>query len=145
MDADPRMARFREFLSGQGLKFTRQRQAIAEVFYESGEHLSLNELLERAKTRHAGVGYATVYRTMKLMADSGLASEHRFHEGHTRYEPAEDGEHHDHIICIRCGRIVEFEDDAIERIQDQVAKRHGFRAISHRHEIYGECEPRCAP
>jgi Fur family transcriptional regulator, ferric uptake regulator len=131
--------RFKGWLTEQGLKYTRQRQAIAEVFFESGQHLSLDDLLELAKARHPSVGYATVYRTMKILAESGLATEHKFSEGLVRYEPAVEGEHHDHLICVDCGRIVEYEDEEVERLQHALATRHGFRVVSHRHEIYGKC------
>lgn len=137
------MERFRQYLVDQGLKFTQQRKAIAEAFFRGGKHLSLTELLVLAKKRQAGIGYATVYRTMKLMSESGLASEHKFVEGQeARYEPTVEGEHHDHLICTRCGRIIEFEDEAIEQRQALVAAQYGFRVVSHRHEIYGEC-PDC--
>ncbi len=134
------MERFREFLVGRGLKYTRQRQAIADVLFRSESHLSLDELLAQARSAQPSVGYATVYRTMKLLAESGLASEHKFADiGHARYEVAIEGEHHDHLICVTCGRILEYEDPEIERRQEATAAEHGFRVVSHRHEIYGEC------
>jgi Fur family ferric uptake transcriptional regulator len=134
------MDRFRRYLADQGLKFTSQRRAIAEVFFAGGKHLSLTDLLGMARRRQSGIGYATVYRTMKLMAESGIASEHKFVEGHeARYEQAFEGEHHDHLICVRCGRIVEFEDDEIERRQAAIARQNGFVITSHRHEMYGLC------
>ncbi|MBW1877833.1 MAG: transcriptional repressor [Deltaproteobacteria bacterium] len=133
------MQRFRSYLLRNGLKYTRQRQAIAEVFYRGNKHLSLQELLDLAREREASIGYATVYRTMKLLAEGGLAVEHQFADGQARYEPAEEGEHHDHIICLRCGRIVEFEDPVIESRQNAIASREGFRVSSHKLEIYGEC------
>lgn len=138
-DQDEQMERFRDYLTSQGLKFTRQRRTIAEVFFLSGAHLSLPELLDLARSEQPSIGYATVYRTMKLMAESGLAAEHKFAEGSVRYEPRVEGEHHDHLICVRCGRIVEYEDDEIERLQDELAARYGFRVVGHRHEIYGDC------
>jgi Fur family ferric uptake transcriptional regulator len=131
---------FRGWLSTRGLKFTRQREAIVEAFLEAaGEHLSLDELLERAKARQPSVGYATVYRTMKVLAESGLAIEHKFAEGQVRYEAAVDGGHHDHLICTLCGKILEFEDDRVEQFQHEVAAAHQMRVVSHRHEIYAEC------
>jgi Fur family transcriptional regulator, ferric uptake regulator len=133
------MEKFRVYLGEQGLKSTAQREAIAQVFFTSEGHLSLNDLLERAKRVHESVGYATVYRTMKLLAESGLASVHDFSGGETRYEPHVEGEHHDHLLCTRCGTIVEFEDPEIERLQSAVARSHGFVVTSHRHEIYGLC------
>ena len=136
------MRNFRGFLSERGLKFTTQRKVIAEVFFRSDAHLSLSQLHDLARKKHSSVGFATVYRTMKLMAESGLAHEHKFAEGQVRYEPA--GEHHDHMICVRCGRIVEYEDEEIERLQEELAARLGFRVVGHRHEIYGDClTPNC--
>lgn len=139
LDSTSPLERFKVYLSEQGLKYTRQREAIAEVFFGSEAHLSLIDLLELAKARQPSVGYATVYRTMKLLAESGLATEHKFAEGNVRYEPSVEGEHHDHLICVDCGRIVEYEDDEIERLQEDLARRHGFRVVSHRHEIYARC------
>jgi Fur family ferric uptake transcriptional regulator len=136
------MDAFRGFLSKQGLKFTRQRRVIAQVVFGSEEHLTLNDILARAREEQASVGYATVYRTMKLMSESGLATEHHFDDGQARYERA-GADHHDHIICTRCGRIVEFEDEEIERIQDLIATKLGFDVVSHRHEVYGSCVLPC--
>jgi Fur family ferric uptake transcriptional regulator len=133
------MDAFKEYLSNEGLKFTRQRKAIAQVFFGSDQHLSLMELLELAQQEHAGIGYATVYRTMKLLTECGLASEHKFGEANVRYEATHDGEHHDHIICNQCGKIVEYEDERIEQLQELLAKQLGFEVSSHRHEIYGDC------
>lgn len=144
MDRDEQMEAFREYLSDQGLKFTRQRRAIAEVFFRSEAHLSLPELLELAQAEQKSIGYATVYRTMKLLAECGLASEHKFGEANVRYEATHEGEHHDHIICNQCGKIVEYEDDRIEQLQDELARALGFEVSSHRHEIYGDCvRPAC--
>ena len=130
---------FKTYLTQKGLRYTRQREAIAEVFFDSAGHLSLPDLLGLAKAKHASVGYATVYRTMKLLAECGLAAEHKFAEGNVRYEPTHEGEHHDHLICVTCGRIVEYEDERIEKLQEELAASHGFRVVSHRHEIYAEC------
>ena len=139
MELNERMERFRSYLGDQGLRFTQQRRAIAEAFFsQTSDHLTITEVLELARARHASVGYATVYRTLKLLTDSGLASEHKFSD-HALYEPSHDGEHHDHIICTTCGHIVEFESHEIERLQDEIVARLGFRVTNHRHEIYAEC------
>lgn len=140
--AESHMDAFRQYLSDQGLKFTRQRRGIAQVLFGSNEHLTLNQILERARQSHDSVGYATVYRTMKLLAESGLATEHRFDDGQARYERA-DEDHHDHIICTRCGKIIEFEDLEIERRQSNIARSLGFDVVEHRHEIYGACRLPC--
>jgi len=81
-----------------------------------------------------------VYRTMKLLAESGLAHAQNFGDGQTRYEAAVGREHHDHLICTRCSTIIEFENDQIERMQDAVARRHGFKVSSHKMELYGLCK-----
>jgi Fur family ferric uptake transcriptional regulator len=138
-DARRQMERFRQHLARKGLKLTAQRKAIAEVFFADERHLSLLELLERAQGLRGGIGYATVYRTMRLLTEGGLATEHKFGENQARYEPADDGDHHDHLICVDCGAIVEFEEPAIEAMQERIALEHGFEVVSHRHEIYVRC------
>jgi len=140
-DARGQMERFRQHLARKGLKLTVQRKAIAEVFFAGDRHLSLLELLERAQGRRRGIGYATVYRTMRLLTEGGLAIEHKFGENQARYEPGSEGEHHDHLICVDCGVIVEYEDATIEALQERVARDHGFEVVSHRHEIYVRCRP----
>jgi Fur family ferric uptake transcriptional regulator len=131
-----------EYLQRQGLKLTRQRRAIAEVVFRSDGHLTLTDIHERARERQKSLGFATVYRTMKLMAEAGFATQHRFDDGQSRFERADD-DHHDHIICSRCGKIIEFEAPDIERRQEKIARELGFRVVSHRHEIYGECVLPC--
>lgn len=125
----------------RGLKHTRQREQILEAFIHAGGHTSIDELLARVQERMPGVGYATVYRSMKLFVEAGVAHERQFRDGQTRYEPvAADDTHHDHLICTLCGTIFEFEDPVIEARQQEVATRHGMRVATHRHEIYGTCE-----
>ncbi len=128
------------YISKNGLKVSRQREVIAEVFLQAGGHLKIDELLERARKLDERISQATVYRTMKLLAECGLAESRTFHDGFTRYELA-DGheEHHDHLICTSCGIIVEFMDDAIEARQEAVAKKNGFDLRHHRMELYGHC------
>ena len=136
---DPREV-LRDYVSKNGLKFTKQRELIADVFFTSEGHLRVEELLEKVREQDAQVSLATVYRTMKLLTDCGLAHPHRFGERQTVYEPTEgDEEHHDHIICVDCGKIVEFVDDRIEELQEQAAERNGFKLTTHRMELYGNC------
>lgn len=125
----------------KGLKLTKQRMRIAEVFFESPGHLSADDLLEKVRAIEPQVSLATVYRTMKLLTECDLATAHRFGDGQTRFEPssAEEDEHHDHLICTRCDRIVEFIDARIEALQEEVAHKHGFRVTEHRLELYGLC------
>lgn len=131
----------RKFIEKRGLKSSRQRDLIAEVFFQAAGHLKVEELLERVRAVDARVGQATVYRTMKLLTECGLAQPRQFGDGHTRYEPTlpHDDEHHDHLICTRCQQIVEFVDREIERLQEQIAARHGFTLSDHKMELYGLC------
>lgn len=129
-----------EHIDRRGLKLTRQRRLIAEVFFESGGHLATEDVWEQVREVDPHVSLATVYRAMKLFSEVGLAAAHRFDGTATRYEPAdEDAEHHDHLICVECGRIVEFMDPEIERMQEAVADRNGFSVTHHRMELYGIC------
>jgi Fur family ferric uptake transcriptional regulator len=129
-----------QYLEDHSLKHTRQREAILEVFLEVQGHITGEDLHQRVKDRHPGIGYTTVYRTMKLLCEAGLASERHFDDGVTRYEV--EHEHHDHLVCVRCGKIVEFECSMIESAQDDIVQRYGFRLLRHRHELYGHC-PSC--
>ena len=128
----------REYVSTNGLKFTRQRELIAEVFFNAGGHLTVEDLLEYVREQDPQVSLATVYRTMKLLTECGLADAHRFRDRLVRYEPSED-EHHDHIICTDCGKIVEFFNPKLEQLQERIAGDHGFRLTEHRMELYGNC------
>jgi Fur family ferric uptake transcriptional regulator len=127
------------FMAERGLKTTRQRTLIIDTFFEVGGHLSVEELWGRVRSRDMRVSVATVYRTMKLLAESGLVHAQNFGDGQTRYEVAVGREHHDHLICTGCGAIVEFENDRIEALQEAVARRHGFQVRSHKMELYGLC------
>lgn len=138
-DVEGLMGQFRAYLTKKGLKSTRQRDIIATKFFASTGHLSIEELLALAREEYPKVGYATVYRTLKLLTECGLAAERRFGEGQTMYEPAGDLEHHDHLICVECGHVLEFHNEEIEREQERVARSFGFNVIRHRHELYGLC------
>jgi Fur family ferric uptake transcriptional regulator len=131
-------ARWKQYLADNGLNTTQQRELIVDFFLKSRDHISIDELLSRVRKRNRKVGYATVYRTLKLLVDSGLALQRQFGDGQARFEIS--GEHHDHLICSQCGLILEFEDDEIERLQDRIAERLGnFKVVRHRHELYALC------
>lgn len=138
-DVEGLMGQFRAYLMKKALKSTRQRDIIASKFFASTGHLSIEDLLALAREEYPKVGYATVYRTLKLLTECGLAAERRFSEGQTMYETAGDLEHHDHLICLECGHVLEFHNDAIEQEQERVARSFGFNVIRHRHELYGLC------
>ena len=130
---------FNRYIAQQGLKSTRQREVILQVFLETDKHIDIEELYQRVKDRNASIGHATVYRTMKLLIECGLAHERHFGDGMARYEQVSRKHHHDHMICSRCGKIIEFENPAIEALQDAVAAQHGFTVFEHKLEIYGHC------
>jgi len=128
------------YLEDRHLKRTRQRDAILDVFVETEGHISSEDLFQKIRERHPHIGYTTVYRTMKIFCEAGLAVERVFEDGVTRFEIPH--QHHDHLVCLRCGRIVEFECSMIEAAQDRIATQYGFRLLRHRHELYGHC-PDC--
>jgi len=130
---------FRDFITQKGLKSTRQRDVILDCFLASARHISIEELYLKLRAKNPNIGYATVYRTLKLFAESGIAREIQFGDGQTRYEHATEGEHHDHLVCTRCGKIIEFENETIEQLQQEVAKSHGFLIENHKLELYGVC------
>ena len=139
IDVPARLALMNRHLAERGLKSTRQRDLIAQTVLEAEGHIGVEDIHRRVRRRDARVGFSTVYRTMKLLKECGLVSERHFGDGMARYEPVREGEHHDHLICLSCGEIVEFEDERIEARQDAVAAQHGFQIQSHKHEIYGLC------
>lgn len=130
---------FADYIAQNGLKNTPQRRLIVDVFFKSGKHLSIEELYNVVREADKNIGQATVYRTLKLLCEAGLAKEHHFGETTARYEPIEDDSHHDHLICTACGKNVEIMDEAIEQRQEEVAAEHGFRLTSHRMVLYGVC------
>ena len=137
-DARQLKERWKAWLLEKRLNTTTQREAIVDQFFRTQDHISIDELLAKVRKRHQRVGYATVYRTLKLLVESGLAIERQFGDGQARFEVV--GEHHDHLICAKCGLILEFEDDEIERLQERVAERLGrFQVVRHRHELYALC------
>ncbi len=142
MDAVNKMDVLKSYIETKGLKSTAQRDFIADTFFKTNTHISLDELLKKVKRKTPGIGYATVYRTMKLLTESGLAIARQFGDGQTRYENLPEDGHHDHIICIKCSKIAEFHNQKIEQLQMEAAKKLGFTVVNHKLELYGYC-PDC--
>jgi Fur family ferric uptake transcriptional regulator len=126
-------------ISRLGLKHSRQRDLVADVFFDMGGHVSVEQVVAAARRSDPRVSVATVYRTMKLLADCGLAFPRQFDGSQTRYEPAAGRPHHDHLICTGCGTIEEFAEQRIETLQTRVAANRGFQVETHKLEIYGRC------
>ena len=133
------LAAFQEFMNRKGLNTTSQRRTIAEAFFDLPGHHSLEEFYQHILKRDAGIGQTTVYRTLKLLCDAGLATEIHFDDSVTRYEIARPDSHHDHLVCLECGKIVEICDARIESLQRDLAERYGFRLRGHVHNLYGIC------
>jgi Fur family ferric uptake transcriptional regulator len=130
---------FHEHIKRSGLKRTAQRDLILDVFLETEGHVSSEDLYELVKSRDASVGFTTVYRTLKLLQESGLARDVQYYDGRTLYEHDFKHAHHDHLICTTCGRLIEFYSEVIENMQDEIAERHGFRPETHSLRIFGTC------
>ncbi len=141
-DLESLRARLEQYMERHGLRSTTQRRVVTDTFFKSTGHLSIEDLLSKVRRKDPRVGYATVYRTLKLLKESGVANERDFGDGVSRYEIAHADAHHDHLICTSCAKIVEFEDDQIERLQERIAERHGYLLSRHKHELYGVC-PDC--
>ena len=139
-DVERLRARLNEYMMRHGLRSTEQRRLVTEMFFTSEGHLSIEDLLEQVREAEPKIGYATVYRTLKLLKECGLAWERHFGDGVSRYEVAWEDEHHDHLICLDCEKIVEFEDPKIEALQEKVASRYGFKLVRHKLELYGICD-----
>lgn len=127
------------YMEQRGLRSTGQRRVIIDTFFKAAEHITLDQLLKLVRSVDGRIGYATVYRTMKMLADGGIVHERKFGDGFTRYELADDQAHHDHLICLSCGSITEFEEPLIEELQQRVAARYDFEVTEHKHELYGLC------
>lgn len=132
-------ARLERYMTDHGLRSTSQRRVVTDIFFQSGGHHSIEELLAKVREEDPKVGYATVYRTLKLLKESGLANERHFGDGFTRYEVATEDDHHDHLICLDCDAVIEFENDTIEELQEKQARSLGFELKHHRLELYARC------
>jgi Fur family ferric uptake transcriptional regulator len=134
-----KLNQWKALISGEGLKATRQRKEILDIFLNLPSHQNLSQIYAQVVKMNPKIGYTTVYRTLKLLTRLGLAAKRKFADGETRYEPTAEGSHHDHLICLDCGKIIEFEDDALESLQDKIAKHYHFRIFHHKMELYGQC------
>ena len=143
-DLESLLEDYKAYLSQHQLKMTNQRKVIISEFVRSGGHLSAEELFRVVKKKAAGVGLASVYRTINSLVEAGLAVERRFLDRTSVYELEDPGHHHDHLICMRCRKIFEFENEPIEELQRKVAEGLGFTLKDHKLELYGWCQrPAC--
>ena len=127
--------RFKTYLRSKGLKFTPQRRLILGKVFTTHDHFEADDLVMAFRREGKRLSRASIYRTLPLLVRSGLIREVQFGENHAHYEHTLGHEHHDHLICVRCGKVVEFCEESIEELQDTVCEKHGFRAQSHSLEI----------
>ena len=130
---------FENYLRSNGLKLTSARKTVLKAFLNTEGHISAEDLLAAAKRIDPGLGQATVFRTLKLLADSGLAQDACQDEGPRRYEHVYKHSHHDHLVCVECGKLIEFCHPEIEKAQNEIFREFGFRATGHRLELRGLC------
>ena len=130
--------------AAKGLRITEQRRTIARVLSDAADHPDVEELHRRAAAQDPRISIATVYRTVRLFEEAGILARHDFQGGRSRYETAPD-EHHDHLIDVESGQVVEFHDDELEELQRRIAERLGFRLVDHRMELYGVPVTRVVP
>ena len=120
----------------KGVKLTEQRKTIAKIMSDSQDHPDVDELYRRASKIDSKISIATVYRTVKLFEEAGIVAKHDFKGGKARYEELNEG-HHDHLIGIKTGEIIEFVDDEIDKLQQKVAEKYGYKLVDHKLELYG--------
>jgi Fur family ferric uptake transcriptional regulator len=133
---EPRVDRIENLCVEKGMRMTDQRRVVARVLSQAHDHPDVEELYRRAHQVDPHISIATVYRTVRLFEEAGIIARHDFRDGRSRYEETPDS-HHDHLIDMKTGQVVEFMDDEIERLQAAIAKRLGYKLVDHRLELYG--------
>lgn len=128
------------YLARKQLKQTKQRKLIVSRFLTMKTHVDAEELYESIRKEGFNIGLATIYRTLNLLRDAGLVEQNSFADGRAVFEISKPGGHHDHLVCTKCGRVIEFENEEIEKLQRAVALSHNFLLTSHRLDLYGLCE-----
>ncbi len=136
MSDEPQSSALEELCAAKGMRMTDQRRVIARVLEASADHPDVEEVHRRAVAIDPDISISTVYRTVKLFEESGIIERHDFRDGRARYETVPD-EHHDHLIDLRTGRVIEFRSEEIEALQELIARRLGYRLADHRLELYG--------
>jgi Fur family ferric uptake transcriptional regulator len=133
------MGAYRSAIAQRGLSWTRQREQLGELVFSSHGHFTIDDLTDLARKAGIRIGRVTVYRTLNLMVEAGLVEERPFERGRMRYEHTIGHAHHDHMVCVDCGKVIEFENPAVEREQRKAAAREGFTILHHSHTLFGRC------
>jgi len=132
-------AKFASYLKERGLKLTAQRKTVLRQVFRAHKHFEAAEMLYRMRQKRLKVSKATLYRTLALLVEAGLLRQEVFGERHSHYEHIFGHGRHDHLVCLSCGKIREFRNDEIERLQNRICEQHGFQPTSHKMEIHGYC------
>ncbi len=140
----PEQKKFKEYLKSKGLKYTTERRRILDAVFSIGGHFDVDYLYDKLKKWKTRISRATIYRSIPLLIESGMIKEALRSQEQVRYEHVFGHEHHDHMVCLNCGRVIEFKDDRIKRLQGEVCRRYGFKSVDHRLSIRGYCK-RCRP
>jgi len=135
---------FVDFLKGQELKLTKQREEILQTFLKTDKHVSVEDLYDIVRAKDPAIGQATVFRTLKLLCEAGIAGEVDLGDKRARYEHKYGHQHHDHLICVKCGKSIEAVEPEIEKLQEALCKKFGFLPKSHKLDIFGLCK-KCRP
>ncbi len=135
--------KFEQFVARRGLRHTEQRDQVLDVFLATERHVTVQELYDLVRKKHRRIGYATVARTVKLMCDSGVCRQVDLGDGSLRYEHKYGHGHHDHLICLSCGKFEEIYSPKLEKIQDELVSKYGYIQEKHKLDIFGLC-PKCA-
>ena len=133
-----------EFIKTKSLRRTQQRESVLDIFLSTEKHVSVDDLYKLVKKRHSDIGYTTVYRTMRLLSETGLCNVADFGDGILRYEHKYNHSHHDHLVCTKCAAFIEVSEPQIEQLQDRLAKKHSFVPTDHKLHIFGICK-KCQP
>ena len=140
LDVHREMANFSNYLKRCGLKITQQRLLVAETIFALNSHFTVDSLAETLRSQKDAISRATIYRIVSLMVEAGQLTEHHFNQSVKVYEHIPRRQHHDHIVCHDCGRIDEFMDEHIERMQIEIAERLGYKLSDHALNLYGRCQ-----
>lgn len=133
------LARFKEYLRDHNLRMTPERRSVLEIVLSREGHFDAEELLQFLRRNNQRVSRATLYRTLDHLRGAGLVKMHRFGRGHALFEHVYGRSHHDHLVCDRCDRVIEFVNEEIERLQEEVCRKHEFRSTTHVMQIFGIC------
>lgn len=132
------MEQFNQFILSAGLRHSQQREQVARVFFSTTTHVGIEELYKKVHKLNSKIGIATVYRTLNLLVEAGLAQKRNFETGAITYEPTPE-KHHDHLICTRCQEVIEFHNEKIEQLQEDISKAYKYQLQFHKMELYGIC------